>query len=144
MTYLDKEDIIYIKQRTVDVHGGLYLPPNNFLHEENLDYLLEAIQAEMFDQPIYPLISDKAALYCFNIICNHIFSDGNKRTGLEAALAFLKLNAYQFKSDLSNKELILFILSVASGEISLDECRTWFASNTIPLTTRRKGPDEKH
>ena len=98
----------------------------------------------MFDQPIYPLISDKAALYCFNIICNHIFSDGNKRTGLEAALAFLKLNAYQFKSDLSNKELILFILSVASGEISLDECRTWFASNTIPLTTRRKGPDEKH
>ena len=39
MTYLDKEDIIYIKQRTVDVHGGLYLPPNNFLHEENLDYL---------------------------------------------------------------------------------------------------------
>ncbi|MBK6391265.1 MAG: type II toxin-antitoxin system death-on-curing family toxin [Saprospiraceae bacterium] len=144
MIYLDKEDIIFINKSTIETHGGNYLHPYNFLHEENLDYLLEAIQAEMFDQPIYPLISDKAALYCFNIICNHIFSDGNKRTGLEAALAFLKLNAYQFKSDLSNKELILFILSVASGEISLDECRTWFASNTIPLTTRRKGPDEKH
>ena len=124
MIYLDKEDIIFINKNTIETHGGNYLHPYNFLHEENLDYLLEAIQAEMFD--------------------HHIFSDGNKRTGLEAALAFLKLNAYQFKSDLSNKELILFILSVASGEISLDECRTWFASNTIPLTTRRKGPDEKH
>ena len=144
MIYLDKEDIIFINKSTIETHGGNYQHPYNFLHEENLDYLLEAIQAEMFDQPIYPLISDKAAPYCFNIICNHIFSDGNKRTGLEAALAFLKLNAYQFKSDLSNKELILSILSVASGEISLDECRTWFASNTIPLTTRRKGPDEKH
>ncbi|MBK7438960.1 MAG: hypothetical protein IPI77_20015 [Saprospiraceae bacterium] len=40
---------------------------------ENLDYLLEAIQAEMFDQHIYPLISDKAALYCFNIIAINFF-----------------------------------------------------------------------
>ena len=87
MIYLDKEDIIFINKSTIETHGGNYLHPYNFLHEENLDYLLEAIQAEMFDQHIYPLISDKAALYCFNIICNHIFSDGNKRTGLEAALA---------------------------------------------------------
>lgn len=45
MTYLDKEDIIYINQRTVDVHGGLYLSPKNFLHEENLDYLLGIVDS---------------------------------------------------------------------------------------------------
>jgi death on curing protein len=91
MTYLDKADIVFINQQTVSVHGGLFMPPYNFLHEENLDYLLEAVQAEMFGEPLYPSISDKAAVYCYNIICNHIFSDGNKRTGLEAGLAFLKL-----------------------------------------------------
>ncbi|MES2520268.1 MAG: Fic family protein [Bacteroidota bacterium] len=33
-------------------------------------------------------MSDKAVICCYNIIGNHIFSDGNKRTGLESALAF--------------------------------------------------------
>jgi death on curing protein len=89
MTYLDKEDITYINEQTVAAHGGNFMPPSNFLHEENLDYLLEAVQAEMFGEPLYPTISDKVAVYCYNIICNHIFSDGNKRTGLEASIAFL-------------------------------------------------------
>ena len=38
---------------------------------KKLDYLLEAVQAEMFGSPLYPTIADKAALYCFNIIGNH-------------------------------------------------------------------------
>jgi death on curing protein len=84
VVYLDKEEIVFINQRTVAEHGGNFMPPHNFLHEENLDYLIEAVQAEMFGAPLYPSITDKAALYCYNIICNHIFTDGNKRTGLEA------------------------------------------------------------
>ena len=48
IVYLDKEDIVYINKRTVAVHGGNFMPPSNFLHEENLDYLLEIVQAEMF------------------------------------------------------------------------------------------------
>ena len=49
------------------------MPPYNFLHEENLDYLLEAVQAEMFGEPLYPTVSGKAAVYCFNIIPAVIF-----------------------------------------------------------------------
>lgn len=37
MEYLDKEDITFINRRTVDAHGGNFIPPDNFLHEENLD-----------------------------------------------------------------------------------------------------------
>ena len=33
-----------------------------------------------------------AAAYLFHIVMNHPFVDGNKRTGLHAALTFLKLN----------------------------------------------------
>ncbi|AQG80587.1 type II toxin-antitoxin system death-on-curing family toxin [Spirosoma montaniterrae] len=133
MTYLDKEDITYINQRTVAEHGGNFMPPYNFLHEENLDYLLEAVQADMFDEPLYPTITDKAAVYCYNIICNHIFSDGNKRTGLEAALAFLKLNGHRISRELPKDDLYDFILIVASGQSSLDECREWFAANVVPF-----------
>ena len=39
-------------------------------------------------------------IYMFNIISNHVFQDGNKRTGLESALVFLKLNEYNIKNQL--------------------------------------------
>lgn len=134
MIYLDKDDVVFINRNTLARHGGLFVPPNNFLHEENLDYLIEAVGAEMFGEPLYPSIPDKAAIYCYNIICNHIFSDGNKRTGLEAALAFLKLNGMRLNRTLPNNELYDFIIRVASGESSLDECRTWFAERTVTIS----------
>ena len=144
IVYRTKKQLIRINKATIDVHGGNYVGPFNFLHESNLDYLIECVQAEMFGLLLYPTIFDKAALYGYNIICNHIFKDGNKRTGLAGSLLFLNLNSFKLDDSISNEKLTQFILSVASGEISLDECRTWFTSNTSPLITRRKGPDEKH
>jgi death on curing protein len=129
--YLEKEDIVFINKRTVEEHGGNFMFPSNFLHEENLDYLLEAVQAEMFGEPLYPSITDKAAVYCYNIICNHIFSDGNKRTGLSSALTFLKLNNQHLTKDLTFEDLYGFILKVASGESSLEECKVWFKQNAV-------------
>jgi death-on-curing protein len=108
------------------------MPPNNFLHEENLDYLVEAVQAEMFGEALYPTITDKVAVYCYNIICNHIFTDGNKRTGLGAGLVFLNLNGFDIAESVTNDILTHFILKVASGQSSLDECRMWFAEHTVP------------
>lgn len=131
--YLTKQQIIRINRATVELHGGNYMPPYNFLHEENLDYLLEAVQAEMFGAPLYPTIPDKAALYCFNIIGNHIFTDGNKRTGLAAALQFLGLNGHDLSSDVTNSILTDYILKVASGQSSLDECRAWFTTHAVHI-----------
>ena len=92
MEYITKKQIINTNCYQVDTFGGNFVPLHNFLHEENLDYLLEAVQAEMFGEPLYPEVYHKAGLYMFNVICNHIFQDGNKRTGLEASLLFLQLN----------------------------------------------------
>ena len=63
INYLDKADIIYINQETIKVHGGNYMFPNNFLYEENLIYLLEIIQAQMFGEFMNPTIAEKASLY---------------------------------------------------------------------------------
>lgn len=133
MRYLTKKRVVQLNKATVDAHGGNFMPPNNFLHEENLDYLLEAVQAEMFDEPLYPTISDKAAVYCYNIICNHIFSDGNKRTGLASALLFLNLNGFDLSLNIDNTTLTDYILKIASGESNLEECRAWFTENVIKL-----------
>ena len=131
MRYLTKKRVIRLNKFTVREHGGNFNPPDNFLHEDNLDYLLEAVQAEMFGEPLYPTISDKAAVYCYNIICNHIFSDGNKRTGLGAAHLFLYLNNCDLSLSLDNPILTDFIIKIASGESSLEECRAWFKENVV-------------
>lgn len=87
--------MIYINKLTVTKHGGQYILPHNFLNEGALDYLLEMVSSEMFGESLYPKLSDKVGLYMYNIITNHIFSDGNKRTGLEAAMLFFDLNGYR-------------------------------------------------
>ncbi len=127
--FLLKTEIIYINKKTIEIHGGNFIPPNNFLHEENLDYLIDIVESEMFGVELYPKIYDKAAVYFYNIICNHIFSDGNKRTGLEAALAFLKLNNYEISQSLKNEDILNFVIKVASGHSSLEECQLWFSQN---------------
>ncbi len=130
--YLVKDNFTFINQRTVVEHGGNFMPPHNFLHEDNLDYLLEAVQSEMFGEPLYSDISDKAAIYCYNVICNHIFSDGNKRTGLKSATAFLKLNKMRLDRSLPKKVVEDFIMKIASGQSSLEECRDdWFRDNIV-------------
>ncbi|MBB5282068.1 death-on-curing protein [Rhabdobacter roseus] len=128
---MTKSQVIRINKATIEIHGGNFVPPHNFLHEENLDYLLEAVQAELFGEPLYPSIADKATLYCYNIIGNHIFTDGNKRTGLGAALQFLNLNKYDLTTNVTNAYLTNFILQVASGQSSLEECRAWFALHVV-------------
>jgi len=147
MEYLIKKDILQLNQKTVERHGGNFVAPYNFLHEDPLDYLLEAVQAKMFGKEIYPTIADKAALYMFNIVSNHIFQDGNKRTGLASAILFLVRNNYKLKNDLSkinvNKKFIPekgnsrdeilenFTIEVASGKLSLKETQQWFKENVI-------------
>lgn len=52
MNYLLKEDTTRINYLTIKDMSGNFVPPTNFLHEENLDYLIEAVQAEMFGEPL--------------------------------------------------------------------------------------------
>lgn len=148
MDYLEREDIILINRMTIDRHGGNFLPPDNLLNSNGLDYVIDAVKGEMFGQEIYPKVFDKAAVYMFSIISNHVFQDGNKRTGLESGLLFLKLNGYKLKENLSkidvenrqtpksgsgtNEILFNFTMEMASDEISLDASRKWFEENIEP------------
>ena len=137
--------IAVINRKTIERHGGNFVPPFNFLHEAPLDYLVEAVQAKMFGEEIYPTLSDKAGLYMFNTISNHIFQDGNKRSGLGSALLFLRMNGHCLsktlkkihfenksipaKGESSTEILIEFTLQVAAGEVDLEKTQQWFKKN---------------
>jgi death-on-curing protein len=94
-------------------------------------YVLESVAAEMFGEPLYPTVTDKATVYMFSIISNRIFSDGNKRTGLEANLLFFWLNGFGLfdsvgsseKAPIPSDQLYDFTIAVASGERDSDAVR---------------------
>ncbi len=144
MNKLTREFLIELNRMTIEENGGNFVPPFNLLHGEQLDYVVEAVDAEIFGQAMYPEIADKAAVYMFSIISNHVFSDGNKRTGLAAALVYLDGLGKELREDLTmnmleekvngvgyDERLENFTLAVASGQVSLDECRGWFAANVV-------------
>ena len=131
MVFLVKKQIIAINRLTISYHGGNFVPPYNLLNESTLDYLVDIIYAEMFGESLYPTIFDKTGVYMFNIIANHVFSDGNKRTGLEAGLLFLKFNGYQLNETITNQILTDFIIAVASGEHTLETVQAWLKNNSI-------------
>lgn len=58
---------------------------------------------------------EMAAAYLFHIARDHPFVDGNKRTGLAAALVFLDLNGIEITSE--DEELEQLARGVAEGKI---------------------------
>lgn len=74
-----------------------------------------------------PTLFELAAAYCSGIVRNHPFVDGNKRTDLLAARAFLFRNGYRLHPDES--ETVEVIEGVAAGDVSESELTDWIESN---------------
>lgn len=129
MLYLLRTDIILINKTMTSNYGGRFVPEENLNNRDAFEYLIDAVGASIFGEPLYPNIWDKAGLYMYNIIDNHVFNDGNKRTGLFSAMLFLDKNGFSFKDGVSNDELINFTYSIGRAEKSLQEVCEWFRIN---------------
>ena len=64
---------------------------------------------------LHESLAEMAAAYLFHIVRNHAFADGNKRTGMHAAIVFLELNGYEL--DLPVDEAETLTLAVAEGKV---------------------------
>lgn len=76
-----------------------------------------------------PTIHQLAAAYCFGIVKNHPFLDGNKRTGDLAIRAFLFRNGYLYEP--GEAEEASTIIAVAAGELDESSLADWIAENTV-------------
>lgn len=77
-----------------------------------------------------PSIYELAAAYCVGIVQSKpfIFIDGNKRTGLLAARAFLFRNGYRF--DPEDAETVNIIRRLASGREEVETLTRWIEKHT--------------
>lgn len=91
--------------------------------------LLSAIQRpfQTFDgKDLYQTPIEKAAALGESLIINHPFVDGNKRIGMLAMLALLKVYNVGFKAD--GKDMYECIIAISMGNMRHEEIVDWLQS----------------
>jgi len=89
-------------------------------------------RASFQGEEFYPTIEAKAASLLYGLARNHAFIDGNKRVAVLATLQFLNGNGLDL--DLSPiEEAFKTAVSVASGDLSLEDLTDWIQQRIGPL-----------
>lgn len=120
MKRLTINQIININRAVVDRFGGEHRLLNCGLLEQSINSPFQTFDGT----DLYTTHYEKAAHFCYNLIKNHCFADGNKRTALIAFLTFLELNDYPTH----NQDWIILyylIYDVADGSKNVDSIITW-------------------
>ena len=88
--FLDLEDVLLIHEEQLARYGG-----SAGLRDQGLlESALGMPRATFGGQYVHEDLFAMAAAYAFHIAENQAFLDGNKRTGVLAAVVFLELNGY--------------------------------------------------
>ena len=90
MQYLSPEQVLFIHARLIAETGGEH-------GVRDIGLLQSAVarpKATFDNKELYPDVANKAAALMESLINNHPFVDGNKRTGITAAVLFLRINNY--------------------------------------------------
>jgi death on curing protein len=86
--FLTVEDILQIHDEQLAAYGGA----GGIRDQALLESAVATPQASFGEAYLHEDLAHMAAAYAFHIAQNQPFLDGNKRTGLVAALVFLDLN----------------------------------------------------
>ena len=111
--FLDLEDALALHARQIEAFGGTLGIRDRGL----LESALAMPSATFGGQFVHEGIFSMAAAYAFHIAENQPFFDGNKRTGLGAALVFLRLNGFH----VVDPEEALYDAMIAIAERRLDK-----------------------
>ena len=126
IVYPTVTQVCEINRQMIENTGGLFVPPNNFINQGALEYVLDAVKSSIYGRVFYSSLKEKANVIAFNIISRHVFIDGNKRTAIHTAWEFLHSNGISILLDSSIVDLSI---KVANGEISQEELLIWFQNH---------------
>jgi len=124
-SYLALEEILQLHHKIIEDFGGSH----SVREEQRLLSVVEAPKQSVFGQEQYPTIFEKAAVYLRNIIGDHPFSDGNKRTGVTVCGIFLKRNHEKLTA--TPKELEDFAVQVAVEHLDVSAVAAWLQAHSV-------------
>lgn len=119
MIVLTTEYVCLLHKLVIETSGGEAGVRDRVL----LDSAVSGIYQTFDGVDLYLTKEEKAARLAFNLIKDHAFLDGNKRTGLLAMLSFLTINGIYLKY--SDKELVRLGLSLAEGKMQYEDLLVW-------------------
>src|SRR5215831_11054491 len=120
LKWLTKQMILAIHDEAIVVFGGLPGVRDMALLESAIDR-----PQNLLAYGDNPSLFDLAAALCCGIVKNHPFLDGNKRTGLLSAHAFLFLNGQVFEP--MEVDEVTMMVGVAAGTVDEAMLASWLA-----------------
>lgn len=120
MKQLSPHQVLFLHARLIEETGSSH-------GVRDMGLLLSARgcpEATFEGSDLHPTIHQKAAALSDSMINNHPFVDGNKRTGIGAAVLFLSFNGYVLTA--SNQELIDLTMEIAQKKTTIDTIANWF------------------
>ena len=117
--YLTLEETLRLHFQVIEDYGGSH----GVRDEERLKSVVPAPQQAVFGKEQYPDVFEKAAVYMRNIIGDHVFTDGNKRSGITVAGVFLLRNGVAQTA--TPKELEDFAVQVAVERLDVPTIAAW-------------------
>lgn len=125
-----------INEFLVEQFGGLGV---GFKDENLAISLVEGVNQEVYGQKLYPTIEDKISYIVFSIIANHIFLDGNKRTG--AYVLEELCEDYGLNIEYTDDELIELVLLIAQSKVDRQYIKDWILSRETHITHKSNKMD---
>jgi death-on-curing protein len=121
--WIDRLALLLLHEETLAEHGGL-----TGLRDQAA---LDAALARPKHVHAYQAKADLARLaaYCFGLVQDHPFNDGNKRAGFLALGLFLSLNGYALQVD--QAEAADAILRLAAGRLTEEALAEWIRTNMV-------------
>jgi death-on-curing protein len=117
---LTVEDLVILNRRAVLIGGGR----SGVRDRARLEYAVDRPFLVFNDQPLYPTHQTKAAALIEIIIRDHPFVDGNKRTGLLAGAALLRILSGR-RLYITKQESVRTCLAVEGGKIHTAALAAW-------------------
>ncbi len=125
MRYLTLEEILRLHFQVIEDFGGSH----GIRDDSRLLSVVEAPQLIAFGQEQYATVFEKAAAYLRNIIGDHAFVDGNKRTGVTVAGVFLMRNGKKLNA--TPKELEDFTVQVTTDQLDVLTIADWLRARSF-------------
>ena len=111
--FLELEEVLELHERQIEAFGGTL----GLRDQGLLESALATPRASFGGQFVHESFFAMAAAYAFHLAENQPFLDGNKRTGLGAALVFLRINGYR----VVDPEETLYEAMIAIAEHRMDK-----------------------
>ena len=127
MRYVTLSEVLELHRLVIEQSGGV----DGVRDLAGVESAVVQPQMTFGGDELYPTLVDKAAAFCFSLVMNYPFVDGNKRIGHAAMETFLVLNGHELIADVDDAESLF--LKLAGGDVEREELVAWITANLLPL-----------